>query len=469
MAENIVKVNEVTRVTPLADPSSTKTAPFTLPLTYLDIYWFKVLPVERLFFYQITDLTRDFFDSVILPKLKHSLSLTLLHYLPLAGNIMWPEGTQKPAVYFFPDNDDGVSVTVAESSSDSTDLFSLLSGNGIRKAVEFHPLVPNLPISDDKAEIIAVQITLFLKEGYSIGITSHHAVLDGKSSTLFVKSWAYLCKHLQQNPTCLPPELTPFLDRNVIKDPEGRDMVELNNWFDHKQSLKVLPFAVSVDLSKLVRATFKLSREDIKKLRDKVNEIVTASDVKKSRQLHLSNFVLTLAYVFVCMFKAKTGKAQGNRNALVGFTADYRTRLDPPVPDNYFGNCNGIHGAVTEASEVKQENGVAFAAEMISDLIKGIDANVADEGSDVKIAKIVEHSKQGAFMLSVAGSTRFDVYGSDFGWGRPRKVEIVSIDRTGAVSFAESKDGGGGVEVGVVLEEKEMEVFASLFTNGPKK
>ena len=52
MAENIVKVNEVTRVTPLADPSSTKTALFTLPLTYLDIYWFKVLPVERLFFYQ---------------------------------------------------------------------------------------------------------------------------------------------------------------------------------------------------------------------------------------------------------------------------------------------------------------------------------------------------------------------------------------------------------------------------------
>ncbi|KAH9782703.1 UDP-glycosyltransferase 74F2 [Citrus sinensis] len=213
----------------------------------------------------------------------------------------------------------------------------------------------------------------------------------------------------------------------------------------------------------------KLSREDIKKLRDKVNEIVTASDVKKSRQLHLSSFVLTLAYVFVCMFKAKTGEAQGNRNALVGFTADYRTRLDPPVPDNYFGNCNGIHGAVTEASEVKQENGVAFAAEMISDLIKGIDANVADEGSDVKIAKIVEHAKQGAFMLSVAGSTRFDVYGSDFGWGRPRKVEIVSIDRTGAVSFAESKDGGGGVEVGVVLEEQEMEVFASLFTNGLKK
>lgn len=47
-------------------------------------------------------------------------------------------------------------------------------------------------------------------------------------------------------------------------------------------------------------------------------------------------------------------------------------------------------------------------------------------------------------------------------------MEIVSIDRTGAVSFAESKDGGGGVEIGVVLEKQEMEVFASLFTNGLK-
>ncbi|KAI9082922.1 hypothetical protein K1719_035065 [Acacia pycnantha] len=38
-------------------------------------------------------------------------------------------------------------------------------------------------------------------------------------------------------------------------------------------------------------------------------------------------------------------------------------------------------------------------------------------------------------IFSAAGSPRFEVYNSDFGWGRPKKVEIVPIDNTGAFSL----------------------------------
>jgi hypothetical protein len=67
--------------------------------------------------------------------------------------------------------------------------------------------------------------------------------------------------------------------------------------------------------------------------------------------------------------------------------------------------------------------------------------------------------------MSVGGSPRHGVYeGTDFGWGRPCRVEMVSIEKTpGTVSLAEGPDGEGGVEVGVVLPPDAMEAFASCF------
>ncbi|CAB4274783.1 unnamed protein product [Prunus armeniaca] len=49
---------------------------------------------------------------------------------------------------------------------------------------------------------------------------------------------------------------------------------------------------------------------------------------------------------------------------------------------------------------------------------------------------------------------------------RPNKVEVVSIEGTGAMSMSESKDGAGGVDVGLVSEKNSMQVFAILLAEG---
>ncbi|KAJ4707291.1 Phenolic glucoside malonyltransferase [Melia azedarach] len=441
MAETIdsgVKILEVTKITPFTNAISE----FSLPLTYFDTYWLKFPPVERLFFYEITDqqLTIDLFNSVILPKLNHSLSLTLLPYLPLAGNLMWPEDAPEPAIYYF--ENDGVSVTFAESNAD----FNILSGNGIRGALDLHPLTPQLSISDDKAAVIAIQVTLFPNQGFCIGISTHHAVLDGKSSTMFMKSWAYVCKQLanEESPDLLP-EFTPCFDRSLIKDPEGLNVVYANHWLQtfpdsdsspNRRSLKILPFPKPN--SNLVRATFELTREGIKKLRNKVLSLIDKNEGRQAKELHLSTYVLTSAYVYVCLVKAKAEES------------------------------NTGHGTEVKASDFMEENGVALVAEKLSDLINGLKGGVI-EGSEDKIKTLMRAFNLGLTFLSVAGSNRFDVYWSDFGWGKPKKVEIVSIERTGAFSMAESRDGGGGgVEIGIVLQKPQMEVFAASFVDGLK-
>ncbi|XP_044468137.1 phenolic glucoside malonyltransferase 1-like [Mangifera indica] len=460
-SSNTIKIQEVSQVTPFSD----STTEFSLPLTKYDTVWFNFPPVERLYFYQITDLTPHFFHSFIIPDLKHSLSLALLQYLPLAGNLIWPQDAPKPFIYYSPD--DGVSVTVAESTAD----FNSISDNGIHEAAELHPLIPRLVTSDDKAAMIALQITLFPNQGFCIGITTHHAILDGRSSTMFIKSWAYLCKQLgedlEEEPS-LSPQPIPSFDRSVITDPTGIDMEYVNNWvaYTNTRSLKLLPNIVPN--TDWVRATFELTRDDIQKIRNQVLLIFNKEKEEEQEQFHLSTFVLTLAYAFVCFVKARRG--DDDREIIYGFTADYRTRLDPPVPLNYVGNCVMPHYFYATARDFTDENGVAFAAEKLSDVIKALERGELEGRKDTlsRLMPLIKALSEGVQGLSVAGSTQFDVYGSDFRWGRPRKVEIVSIDRSGALALAKSRDKTGVVEIGVALKKKEMDVFASLFVDGLK-
>ena len=65
-------------------------------------------------------------------------------------------------------------------------------------------------------------------------------------------------------------------------------------------------------------------------------------------------------------------------------------------------------------------------------------------------------------------TTQVDLYDMDFGWGRPMKIEDISIDKSRAISLHESRDVKGGIEVGIVLPKPTMDAFASLFKAGLK-
>ena len=102
-------------------------------------------------------------------------------------------------------------------------------------------------------------------------------------------------------------------------------MQYLNYWIGLKlpgsdaspRSLKPIPFPVPADV---VRATFRFSREDIKKLGERVKSILERGNQTKP----FSTYVLAYAYTLVCMVKAK-GLKNSNK-VKFGLTADSRTR-----------------------------------------------------------------------------------------------------------------------------------------------
>ncbi|XP_011014457.1 PREDICTED: phenolic glucoside malonyltransferase 1-like, partial [Populus euphratica] len=367
----------------------------------------------------------------------------------------------KPIIIYNTAND-GVLLTVAESNEDFDHLYQ-----EVRYASESHPYLAPLSISDTKASVLSFQITLFPNKGFTISSTFNHAVLDGRSLSLFMNSWAYICRNLDENvkisPSSLSEELNPSFDRTVIQDSEGLEMRYLNYWLGLKlpgsdanpRSLEPIPFPVPADV---LRATFGFSREDIKKIGERVSKLENGNQTKP-----FSTYVLAYAYTLVCMVKAKGLK--NNNKVKFGLTADCRTRLNPPLSRNYIGNCVTSCDVIVEAEHLLKETGVVYVAKRLNEMIKGLENGVLEIAKEKVPYMDVE---PGVRIILVVGSSRWGMYGADFGWGKPTNIETTTIDVGESFSMMESRDESGGVEIGLVLKKNEMEIFDSLFVHGLK-
>ncbi|XP_047160370.1 malonyl-CoA:anthocyanidin 5-O-glucoside-6''-O-malonyltransferase-like [Vigna umbellata] len=472
MASHNLKIHEQCTVAP---PSAPQTS---LPLVFFDLFWLRFHPVERIFFYSlpVTHSNPSIFFAQVVPKLKNSLSHTLQHFSPLAGNVLWPHGSSNPVVQYNPG--DAVSVVLAESEAD----FDHALDNAPKDASESRCLVPHLESSDSHASVMALQITLFPNRGFAIGITTHHAVLDGKSSTLFIKAWASLCKtnddYSESSPS-LAPELEPFFDRTVIKSPSELgfdleiDLAEmLTKLFPSENSdgrcLKLLPFPPR--LEEHVRGTFVLTGPDLERIKNRVLSKWDSVDIveaeSNSKPTKLSTFVLTCAYTFVCIAKAWHRVEKEKNKFASGFTMDCRARLEPPIPENYFGNC--VWGSMVDAkpSAFLEEEGLVNIAKSTHSKIKEMLDKGVFHGIGNAAPRYAALAKEGVELFGIAGSNRFGVYENDFGWGKPSKVEIASVDRAITIGLAENRDEKVGVEIGIVLKRPVMELFATLFRGG---
>ncbi|KAF8094841.1 hypothetical protein N665_0351s0010 [Sinapis alba] len=445
-----IKVTKTSRVNPATNSSHNTTNSLLLPLSFFDLRWIKFHPTERVIFYKLDKYNS--FHSLILPNLEHSLSTVLRHYLPLAGHLRWDPQDPKPHILVLPD--EYVTLIVAESDAD----FSFLSGKGLRPEREIRSLVPELHAEDDSLSVLSLQVTLFPNQGFSIGITAHHSAMDGKSMSMFVKSWAHLCK----NGTI--GDLTPCLDRTVINVPTSLDarILEVVRYFsEDKNSLRSLKLPPNGEISPdMVRTTLELTRENVHKLKERAQNESTRSHL----ELHLSTFVVANAYLWSCLVKTRGGDA--DRPVRFMYAADFRNRLGRPVPESYFGSCVLSVGCFGhKAGVVSGEDGFVNAVEIISDSVRGVGSLSVEALCELYIDGTMS-VKPGTQTVSIVGSNRFGLYESDFGWGKPVSCETVSIDRNEAFSMSERRDEAGGVEIGLCLKKCEMDLFISLFQNG---
>lgn len=64
--------------------------------------------------------------------------------------------------------------------------------------------------------------------------------------------------------------------------------------------------------------------------------------------------------------------------------------------------------------------------------------------------------------MYLAGSPRFKAYETDFGWGKPGRAELASMNYDGEVVMISGKE-EGTVQVSVALSAEHMNAFAQMF------
>ncbi|KAJ4774332.1 HXXXD-type acyl-transferase family protein [Rhynchospora pubera] len=402
------KILESSRIAPL--PGTTPDHA-SLPFTYFDIFWINLPPVERLFFYRYPHPTTHFLSS-LLPSLKSSLSLALKTYYPLAGGFRQIPGTDDSLELYYVEGD-AVPFTVAECSGQFDDLASYHE----QDVSQLECLVPVLPRQEELQPLLAVQVTIFPGEGIVIG-TSHQCIIQ----RVMAHPQCNLCTHglkpcLSGSSVSSP---VPIFDRSLISDPSNN----YSFFYNHVQSLLksvregTIP---ALENSELVLATFTLRQEHIQRLK----QLVLAKADQSKTSFHCSTIVVAFAYIWTGFVRAK--RIDNSSRVSLGIAADFRARIQPPLPKEYFGNCVGFCIATANVADLVQDDGVFVAAEAVG---KAIDQLI--ERLKVVRKWFDEYaSLRGTPILSVAGSPKFKVYDVDFGLGKPSKVEIISATKTG--------------------------------------
>ncbi|KAH6788937.1 hypothetical protein C2S51_003943 [Perilla frutescens var. frutescens] len=424
----------------------------SIPLSFFDMKWLHFHPLRRLLFYDHPCSKPQFLDAIV-PHLKQSLSLTLKHYLPVAGNLLYPSSNtdQKPRLRCVAG--DSVPLTIAESTTD----FDMLTGNHARDADQFYDFVAPMPPIAEEFEckivpVFSLQVTLFPGRGICIGLSNHHCLGDARSVVGFVLAWASINKFggdeefLSEN-----GESLPIFDRSLIKDPLEIDTI----FWKVLRNIPLKPSSFPLPTNR-VRATFVLSQSDIKRLKHLAN----------NNLVQPSSFVVAAAYIWSCMVKSGDG-GEANAPELFVIPADARGRTNPPVPANYFGNC--IVGGVVKVEHEKMagNEGFVIAAEAIAGEIKNKmnDKEEILKGAENWLSEIWKC--MGMSVLGISGSPKFDLSNADFGWGKARKLEVVSIDGEKYTMSLCNSD--CGLEVGLSLPGERMEAFAAIFADGLAK
>ncbi|XP_060202438.1 phenolic glucoside malonyltransferase 1-like isoform X1 [Lycium barbarum] len=436
-------------------PPPGSAAELTLPLTYFDHMWLAFHRMRRLLFYKLPIFKPDFVQNII-PSLKDSLSLTLKHYTPLAGNVACPLNfSESPELRYV--RGDSVSVTFFEINMD----FKYLIGDYPRTAKDFYHFLPQLAEPKDApgvqlAPLLAIQVTLFPNVGISIGFTNNHVAGDGATIVGFVRAWARLNK-FGGHEQFLANEFIPFYDRSVIKDPYELGKLTWGEMKKHK-----LEMCDIVSPPDKVRGTFTITRDDIGKLK---NLILS----RRPSLTHVTSFTVICAYVWTCLVKSEDAtREETDENVMefFGCVADCRVQFNPPLPQSYFGNCLVGYVARIRHADLVGKEGFTMSVELIREAIR---ENMKDEewilnGNWFKSYSTLDMNQS----LSVAGSPKLDLYATDFGWGRPAKLEFVSIDTGSGISMSlsKSKDFDGDLEVGLSLSKTRMNAFAAIFTHG---
>ncbi|KAL6650431.1 hypothetical protein ACP70R_009356 [Stipagrostis hirtigluma subsp. patula] len=414
-----------------------------LPLSAFDSLWVTQPPLLNIFMFPPTTPAMPF--PLLVDSLKSSLSRTLPSFHPFAGELTYLPSSQSVAIVC---RDDGPGATFVEAETD-VDFQRLVEANELDDEV-LRQLVPDiwwdaLPA----APLLAVQATEFVGGGgVAVGLACHHAVVDGHGLIQFMQTWAAAAARSGPDPP------TPLHDRRLVRF-DGDEEFTRSTLRRMAPNLPSIAAPNNQDSGAehrrpLIRQTFTFTAAAVRHLK----RLLTPANAGEAP----STYAAIAAHAWVS-FACASG-FDDDEQVFLGFPADCRAHMSPPIDPAYAGNCVALCKASLKGSEITAPDGLPRAFMAIREAVSEVKANPLKNMGKNKDKDKGELNRARAFF--VPGSPWLPMFEFDLGFGKPVRVERARLQgQEQAYLTAGMKP--GSVQAMVVISAGKMQAFREAF------
>ncbi|XP_042479442.1 uncharacterized acetyltransferase At3g50280-like [Macadamia integrifolia] len=386
----------------------------------------------------------------IIDHLKESLSRTLVHFLPLAGQFVTHKQDDPPSYSISLDcNKKNPGVDFVHAVADVT-MADILSPVDVPPIVQSFFLLDRAINHDGHTlPLLAVQVTELL-DGIFIACSFNHIVGDGNSYWKFFNAWAEICRMMVNGNHDYDHISYRPLHRRWFPDGHG---TIINLPFSHPDEFidRYTPPEV------LRQRFFHFSSQSIARLKAKANTECNTTTTT------ISSFQALSALIWRSVTRARRYLPSHQKTSCKLGIND-RSRLNPPLSPDYFGNCVQTVNATVTVGELLS-HGIGWAAWLLHEAV--------NDHSDNKVRGWLEEwmvspciYQYGNFVdpcsIYLGSSPRFNIYGCDFGWGKAEAVRSGSANKfDGKVFLYPGREGEGSMDLEVCLPPESMSALES--------
>ncbi|OMO79083.1 Transferase [Corchorus olitorius] len=335
----------------------------------------------------------------LIHHLKTSLARTLHHFPPLAGRLATTEHEDDTVSYFFDCNNAGA--LFIHAAADGVTISDITESFYVPKIVHsFFPMNGLNNIKGLNNPLLGIQVT-HLEDGFFIGCTINHSVADGTSFWHFFNSWSQISTS-GSNSNQIPK--SPVFQRWV---PDG---IHFPVRFprSHIQQVFAKEFSFPPN-PQLVGKIFHFTRESLQNLKATANAEVGTTNI--------SSLQAMLSHIWRSVIRNKNLEGDGVINYLI--VAGSRQRFQE-LPENYFGNAMMARFVTMKAKELLKEGIGSIALRMnraIGSMTEeSIKKFLVCWPESPRLSTMDSRPKE---IMVTNSSPRFNMYGNDFGWGKP--------------------------------------------------
>ncbi|CAN6695711.1 unnamed protein product [Malus baccata var. baccata] len=353
-------------------------------------------------------------SNSLIDHLKSTLARTLNIFYPLAGRLALTKNVNDNTGSFFIDcNGDGAEFVHA--AADGVKVVDILESVYLADDIVNHlfSMMEAWNYEGVTKPLLAVQVTE-LVDGIFIGCSINHMVVDGTSLWHFFNTWSEISR---VEPSGKISQPRPVFARQFH---DGMIDLPIQLPFSYVQEImtKKPVGHGSSSLNSPQRVVFHFPKEKVAELKSKANVEMDTTD---------NNTISSLQALMAHLWRAVTRARNLNPDQEVRYriVAGLRQRMDPPLPKEYLGNA--VLGVLVKctAGELAQ-HGLGWAAFRINEKIGALKAEEVRKFMEdwVKAPTFLPNSQMDPETLDLftGSSPRFNVYGNDFGWGRPIAV-----------------------------------------------